>query len=103
MEPMRSDPHEWEPEISLEGEIDYFSTLDVWHAATDAMNRFGPYVVLDLAGVTFIDVAGVGILVHVHEEAARRGGRLTLASVPRSVARLIRLTGLDHQLEFRDP
>ena len=26
MEPLRSDPGEWEPEISLAGEIDYFST-----------------------------------------------------------------------------
>ena len=103
MEPLRNDPGEWEPEIALDGEIDYFSTLDVWHAATEAMNRFGPYVVLDLSGVTFIDVAGVGILVHVHEDAARRGGRLTLASVPPPVAKLIHLTGLDHQLEFRDP
>ena len=102
MEPLRSDPYEWEPEISLEGEIDYFSTLDVWHAATQAMNRFGPYVVLDLSGVTFIDVAGVGILVHIHEEAARRGGRLTLASVPAPVAKLMQLTGLDHELEVRE-
>jgi anti-anti-sigma factor len=103
MEPLRSDPREWEPEISLDGEIDYFSTLDVWHSATNAMDRFGPYVVLDLSGVTFIDVAGVGILVHVHEEAVRRGGRLTLASVPAPVEKLIRLTGLDHEFEFREP
>ena len=67
------------------------------------MNRFGPYVVLDLSGVTFIDVAGVGILVHVHEEAARRGGRLTLAAVPAPVAKVMRLTGFDHQLELCEP
>ena len=103
MEPLRSDPGEWEPEISLAGEIDYFSTPGVWHAATKAMNRFGPYVVLDLSGVTFIDAAGVGILVQVHEEAARRGGRLALGSVPASIAKVIRLTGLDHELELREP
>ena len=102
MEPLRSDPGEWAPEISLAGEIDYFSTPAVWHAAR-AMNRFGPYVVLDLSGVTFIDAAGVGILVQVHEEAARRGGRLTLGSVPASIAKVIRLTGLDHELELREP
>jgi anti-sigma B factor antagonist len=60
-------------------------------------------VVLDLSGVTFIDVAGVGILVRVHEEAARRGWRLTRASVPALVARVMRLTGLDHQFDFRGP
>ena len=103
MEPLRSDAREWEPEISLAGEIDYSSTRDVWRAATKAMNRYGPYVVLDLSRVTFIDVAGVGILVQVHEEAARRGGRLTLASVPAPVAKVLRLTGLDHQLDFWEP
>jgi anti-anti-sigma factor len=60
-------------------------------------------VVLDLSGVTFIDAAGVGILVQVHEEAARRGGRLTLGSVPASIAKVIRLTGLDQQLELCGP
>ena len=103
MEPLRSDPGEWEPDISLGGEIDYFSTADVWQAATRAMNRFGPYLVLDLSGVTFIDVAGVGILMQVHEEAARRGGRLTLASVPAPVAKVLHLTGMDHQLAFHEP
>jgi anti-anti-sigma factor len=102
MERLRSDPREWKPEIPLEGELDYFSTFDVWHAAIRAMNRFGPYLVLDLSGVTFIDVAGVGILVRVHEEAARRGGRLPLVSVPAPVAKLMHLTGLDHQFEVRE-
>jgi hypothetical protein len=42
MEPLRSAPPDWDPGIALEGEIDYLSTADVWHAATRAMNRFGP-------------------------------------------------------------
>ena len=67
------------------------------------MNRFGPYVVLDLSEITFIDAAGVGILVQVHEEAARRGGRLTLGSVPAPIAKVMRLTGLDHELELAEP
>jgi anti-sigma B factor antagonist len=91
------------PELALDGDIDFSATRELWRAATCAMDRFGPYVVMDLSGVTFIDVAGLGILVHVQEEAARRGGRLTLASVPTNVAKLMRLTGVDHQFEFRAP
>jgi anti-sigma B factor antagonist len=103
MEPLSSEPREWEPEIALEGDIDCASVLDVWHQATGAMNRFGPYLTLDLSRVTFIDVVGIGALVHVQEEAARRGGRLTLASVPPKVDRVIHLTHVEERFAFRAP
>jgi len=45
-------------------------------------------VVVDLSGVTFMDCAGLGVLL---EAAARAGDRLSLRGTPRPVAELLRL------------
>ncbi|MDA0637596.1 STAS domain-containing protein [Nonomuraea sp. MCN248] len=60
----------------------------------DAVARPGR-IVLELGALTFIDAAGLGALVAVHERARQREALLTLTGVPPMTARLIRITGLD--------
>jgi anti-anti-sigma factor len=54
--------------------------------------------VLDLSDVTFLDAAVLGALDAERQGLHAAGGRLTLTGVTPSVARLIRLTGLDETL-----
>ncbi|MFC8718522.1 STAS domain-containing protein [Kitasatospora sp. NPDC057198] len=53
-----------------------------------------PEVVLDLSDVTFMDCAGLRVLVEARGLADRKGGRLLLRGVGTPVARLLHLTGL---------
>jgi anti-sigma B factor antagonist len=55
-------------------------------------------VVLDLSEVTFMDCSGLGVLVQARNQADRSGRRLVLRGIGRSVARLLKLTGLGCRL-----
>jgi anti-anti-sigma factor len=50
-------------------------------------------VTLDLAGVTFIDVSGLNVLLESTRRAAACGRLLRLARCSRRVVRLVRITG----------
>lgn len=58
-------------------------------------------VVLDLAGVEFIDAAGLGLLVFLHTLAAAVGFDLQILNPIHRVAKLLELTRLDSVLEIR--
>ena len=76
------------------GEIDMSCCDQLVTAALKAMQTHGPYLVLDLSGVTFMDASGISCLIRVRGKAAARGGRLTLAGVPHAVMRLLTITSL---------
>ena len=77
------------------GEIDLASVHDFDHAAHDAMDAYGPRLVLDLSGVTFMAMSGIKCMLRLRSEAADRGGHLTLAGVPHLVMRLLTQTRMD--------
>jgi anti-sigma B factor antagonist len=51
-------------------------------------------VVIDLAGLTFLDSSGLGLLVGLRKQATRRQIGLVLAKVPSGPARIISIAGL---------
>ena len=53
---------------------------------------------LDCSGLTFVDAAGVGLLVALHTECQARNARLRIISPSRCVIRILELTGLDSLL-----
>ncbi|MCG5218154.1 STAS domain-containing protein [Streptosporangium sp. KLBMP 9127] len=52
-------------------------------------------VVVELSGLSFIDAAGLGTLVAVHNRARRQAIPLLLAGVSPNTNRLLKITGLD--------
>ena len=62
-----------------------------WLAIADAGR---PVVVVDLCDVTFMDVAGVSLLVALRNRQLAHGGRVHLRRVPAQVSRVLQLTGL---------
>jgi anti-anti-sigma factor len=60
-------------------------------------------VVLDLRGLTFIDSAGLHLLVALDQRAARDGFLLALLAPPAPIDRTIQLCGLDQALPFVAP
>jgi anti-sigma B factor antagonist len=82
------------PVLRLRGEVDIAAVTRLrpsWLALADAGR---PLLVVDLSEVTFIDVAGIGLLVALRNRQHAHGGRVHLRRVPAQVTRVLRLTGL---------
>jgi anti-anti-sigma factor len=82
---------------SLSGEVDASNADQVLNRLVELIGSRPGCVELDLAGVTFIDSAGVRTLAFAREVAADRGG-LVVTSVSPRVERMIRLMGLEEEL-----
>jgi anti-sigma B factor antagonist len=59
-------------------------------------------VVVDLAGVGFMDSSALGALVLVFKAASERGGLLCLAAVQRPVRTLLAVTSVDQAIGVYD-
>jgi anti-sigma B factor antagonist len=82
--------------VVLSGEIDAHTapTLAGWLAP---LQGAGTDVLIDLAGVDFIDSSGLGVLIDAHRRAVDAGRRLVLERPSPAVVRLIEISGLrDH-------
>lgn len=82
------------PVLGVSGDLD-IAGVDQFLAHADRLMESGGGVIdVDLGGVTFIDSSGLGALVRLQNSATAAGRRLQLSNVPRSVARILDLTGL---------
>ena len=52
-------------------------------------------IVLDMADVSFVDSAGIGILVGCHGKVSAAGGKLRLANVGARVMNVLKITKVD--------
>jgi anti-sigma B factor antagonist len=78
--------------LSVSGELD-IATSDLLARELHAAVATGPQrVVVDLAGLEFIDSIGLRTLVQAHESASGNGRHLTLRQAPRVVRRLLELS-----------
>ena len=82
------------PTVEVAGEIDVASGPLLSEQAWLIMRAHGPHLALDLAGVTFIDCAGVSALLALCRAARTLGGSVRLAAASPCVRRLVRITGL---------
>lgn len=87
----------------VEGDIDLASAKEFQRKVLDAMDRHGPALTLDLSRVTFMDCAGLSVLVFVRAEASARGGHMALTGRSDMICRLLRLSGLDVSFGLQRP
>jgi anti-sigma B factor antagonist len=78
--------------VALSGELDIADAARVARGLSAA--AAGARIIVDLAGLTFIDCGGVQALVSAWEKARQAGGDLVLAAPQKRVARLLALTDL---------
>jgi anti-sigma B factor antagonist/stage II sporulation protein AA (anti-sigma F factor antagonist) len=81
--------------ISLEGEIDLRSASTVERCVRGALDVGCTKVVIDLAGVSFIDSSGLNTLVRCHHTAGEAGVPLELRGVTEYVRRAFEVTRLN--------
>jgi anti-sigma B factor antagonist len=81
--------------VALQGELDLANVPAVASHLIAAAAACGPSVIVDLAGLEFIDCCGLGVLVRALKWTRKSGGDLLLAAPQQHVRRLLRLTGLN--------
>ncbi|WP_327287284.1 STAS domain-containing protein [Streptomyces sp. NBC_01198] len=81
--------------LVLSGELDYGSASVLREWMGRALDADGVHVVVDCAGLTFCDSAGLNVLVGARSIAVDRGAALTLAAVQPSVERVLEMSGVD--------
>src|SRR5262249_36732198 len=91
----------WHPGFAVvgaEGCLRLIGELDV--AGVPALRKAlgevdGEDIVLDCSGLTFIDCAGLGVLIAAHHDCVKAGSQLQLVAPSRCLTRLLELTGVD--------
>jgi anti-sigma B factor antagonist len=79
--------------VALRGDLDVVDAAAVAAALTAVAVR-EPKIIVDLAGLEFIDSSGVAALVRGRRQARQAGGSLTLAAPQQDVMRVLAVTRL---------
>ena len=87
--------------VEIRGEIDIFSAPGLRDELLRVIRRYGPQLALDLAGVTFIDCAGVNMLLATRRRAGLEDGSVDVIRASPRVRRVISLLGLEWAFGLR--
>ena len=85
--------------VCVEGDLDLSSVGDLRHSLVSLVDAGASCLVLDLGRVSFLDCAGIRVLVTARDLTASKGGWMRLESVPAGVRRILQLTGTHQLLE----
>lgn len=81
--------------VKISGELDSYKTLAYKTKITQMMETYEPHLLLfDFSELTFLDSAGIGLVLGRYNEIKRRGGVVGLVGVNPYASRIIRLSGL---------
>jgi anti-anti-sigma factor len=83
------------PVVTISGEIDLWSGTQLRDQLLGIIRRHGARLALDLSGVTFMDCAGINVLLATRRRAQLEGGSLRVLRASRPVRRIFALTRLD--------
>ncbi len=87
------------PTLLLAGDFDVRSTMEVRNAIYEHLSRHDGDVVIDLTGVTTVDMTALKVLAFATRVASREGHHLTLRGCGPSVRRMLHLTRLIRVVE----
>jgi anti-anti-sigma factor len=89
--------------LELRGDLDVIAATESNKRMLSQRLPVGAELVVDLSGVTFIDSTGIRLILQANQHAMRHAARLVVVRGPERVMRVLRLVGLDEQLNFVDP
>lgn len=82
--------------VTVSGEIDIASGPKLREELLGVMRRYGARLALDLSGVTFMDCAGINVLLAARRHARLQDGWVCVVRASRRARKALMLTGL-HQ------
>jgi anti-anti-sigma factor len=86
--------------VGLSGELDLASYPQLEHEIDRLLESAPEFVVLDLAELEFMDVAGMRSILRLDERLRAEGKRLAVAATPPPTRRLLALTGQEQALRL---
>jgi anti-sigma B factor antagonist len=86
--------------VSIDGELDLHTAPELEQALETVYSLGGRNVVIDLAGLVFIDSTALAALLRAQPRFRSRGGRLLLVSEDRRILRTLEITGLDRMFDI---
>jgi anti-sigma B factor antagonist len=88
--------------IAVEGEVDVSCASELRDAIDAAIQDKVPSIDVDLAGVSYVDSTGIGVLVGAASRAAEAGLSFSVSRPQRNVSRVLDLLGVGEELNVRD-
>jgi anti-sigma B factor antagonist len=88
--------------ISIEGEIDVYTSIDLKLELNTLVDDGNKKILIDLEGVTYMDSSGLGVLVALLKRIKQEEGELKLLNLPPSVEKIFELTRLTKFFEIFD-
>ncbi len=86
--------------VHLQGELDMATAADLQRVVDAAMAEDAATVVLDLTNLTFVDSTGISVFLRAGRQAETHGRTLKLRRPTQAVLKILRLSGLDRQLNL---
>jgi anti-sigma B factor antagonist len=90
------------PVLCCSGELDIASSELFKQAVASLLTDPGTALLVDMAGVGFVDSTGLGALIACHKMAVQSGGECRYVITTPKVIKLITMTGLDTLLQIFD-
>jgi anti-sigma B factor antagonist len=90
----RTDDH-GDQVISVAGELDIATAEQAYSYIREVIDGWSDPVRLDVAGLTFCDASGLGVLARLAGHARQAGRQFRLSSPRPSLIKIMRITGLD--------
>ena len=87
--------------VEIRGEIDIQSAPELRDELLRVIRRYGPRLALDLAGVRFMDCAGLNVLLATRRRARLEQGSVRVVRASPQVLRMISLLGLEKVFALR--
>jgi anti-sigma B factor antagonist len=88
--------------VVLRGELDLSTVGKLEEELRRVEAGAPPILVLDLAGLSFLDSTGLRLVVTADQRAREQGRRLAIRKGPETVQRVFTITRLDERLEMVD-
>ncbi|MFE3636611.1 STAS domain-containing protein [Streptomyces cellostaticus] len=80
--------------VHVSGDVDLHTAATLRAHALAVVNEGVPNLVLDLAGVDFVDSTGLSAFIGLLHTTQQAGGSLRLADVPDRLTRMVTMTGI---------
>jgi anti-sigma B factor antagonist len=87
--------------VAPRGRLTMVSARAFRETVTEAIERDGGTIVVDMSGTTFVDSSGLGALVACLKTARQAGGDLRIAAPTEQVTMVLGITNLDRVLRPR--
>lgn len=89
--------------VVVAGELSLAEAPDLERHLAEVLAKASSTVIVDLAGVEFIDSTGLSVLVRAQQQASERGVEFGVQNPRAQAHRLLSLTGLEERLTIAGP